>query len=260
MNIVSNISCENYLIDLEGGIVDLTVTSPPYDKLRSYNSVFDLDLIVRELFRVTKDGGVVVWIVADQTKNYNESGTSFRQALKFQEAGWCLYDTMIWVKSNYMPTGNRRYDDSFEYMFVFSKGKPKTFNPIKVPCVTAGKPQKWHHRPHESKVYKRNGVEERKTLEEKTKSNVWTFAVGGKNSCSDEVGKKHPAVFPEKLVRDHIHSWSNEGDLILDPFMGSGTTAKMASLMNRNWIGCDVDPECVAMTEERVALTKQGLF
>ena len=211
--------------------IDLTVTSPPYDKLRSYNSKFDLTLVTRELFRTTKPGGVCVWIVADQTKHFSESGTSFKQALEFMSSGWGLFDTMIWKKLNYMPGHKERYADEFEYMFVFSKGKPKTFNPIKIKCVTAGKSQKWDERPHESKVWKKNGTEYRKTLEYKIKGNVWEYATGRGGSTNDLIAFEHPAIFPEKLVADHINSWTNKGDIVYDPFMGSGTTAKFIYLI-----------------------------
>lgn len=140
---------------MKDNFIQLTITSPPYDKLRKYESIFDCKKLAEELLRVTKKGGIVVWVVADQTKRFSESGTSFKQALTFIEAGWCLFDTMIWEKTNYMPGHKERYADAFEYMFVFSKGKPNTFNPLKEKCITAGKSQIWAERPHESKVWKK---------------------------------------------------------------------------------------------------------
>jgi len=241
--------------------LDLTVTSPPYDNLRNYNGYsFDFENITKELYRVTKNGGVCVWIVADQTKNFSESGTSFKQALEFMAVGWNLFDTMIWEKRNYMPGHKERYADAFEYMFVFSKGKPKTFNPIKIKCITAGKSKKWAARPHESKIWKENGTEHRKTLEYKIKSNIWKYATGRGGSTNDDIAFKHPAIFPEKLVADHITSWTNEGDLVYDCFMGSGTTAKAAISANRNWIGSEISTEYCQIIEQRLMPLRNNLF
>ena len=263
INKIYNENCIDTMARMPDNFIDLTVTSPPYDDLREYKGYsFPFEEIAKELYRVTKKGGVVVWVVADQTKNFSESGTSFKQALEFMATGWNLFDTMIWKKLNYMPGHKERYADEFEYMFVFSKGKPKTFNPIKIKCVTAGQSQKWAERPHESKVWKKNGSEHRNTLDYKIKGNVWEYATGRGGSTSDLIAFEHPAVFPEKLVADHITSWTNEGDLVYDPFMGSGTTAKMAHLLKRNWIGSDISDEYVRIAEKRIEqyLLQTSLF
>ena len=263
INKIYNENCIDTMARMPDNFIDLTVTSPPYDDLREYKGYsFPFEEIAKELYRVTKKGGVVVWVVADQTKNFSESGTSFKQALEFMATGWNLFDTMIWKKLNYMPGQKERYADEFEYMFVFSKGKPKTFNPIKIKCVTAGQSQKWAERPHESKVWKKNGSEHRNTLDYKIKGNVWEYATGRGGSTSDLIAFEHPAVFPEKLVADHITSWTNEGDLVYDPFMGSGTTAKMAHLLKRNWIGSDISDEYVRIAEKRIEqyLLQTSLF
>lgn len=259
-NIIYNEKAEITLVNLPENIIDLTVTSPPYDKLRSYHSLFDVPLIASELLRVTKPGGVCVWVVADQTKDFSESGSSFKQALSFIEAGWCLFDTMIWKKLNPMPGHRERYADEFEYMFVFSKGKPKTFNPIKIKCKTAGKSQKWSERPHESKVWKKNGHEYRKTQDYKIKGNVWEYATGKGGSTNDTIAFQHPAIFPEKLVADHIYTWTNEGDLVNDCFMGSGTTAKVASIMNRYFIGSETEKKFINISKERLTPYLNTLF
>jgi len=239
LNKIYKQKAEVALLDIPRAIIDLTVTSPPYDKLRSYNNDFNLPLIIKELYRVTKPGGICVWVVADQTKNFSESGTSFKQALQFIEYGWCLFDTMIWKKKNPMPGHRERYTDAFEYMFVFSKGKPKTFNPLRIPCKTAGKSQKWEERPHESKIWKKNGFEVRKTQKTKLKSNIWEYAIGLGGSTNDKVAFEHPAIFPEQMVADHISTWTNKGDIVFDPFMGSGTTAKVSIVMERNYLGSE---------------------
>ena len=236
------------LIDV-GVQVDLTVTSPPYDDMRKYNDTLEWNLdickeIIDLLYKITKPGGTVVWIINDKTKKGSETTTSFKQALAFVDAGFNLNDTMIWQKENPLPQVKQpRYNQVFEYMFVFSKGTPKTFNPIMVPCKWAGKKY--------DSTCKNIGGEDGRTHKtfnintEKVKDNVWKIAVA-QNKTS------HPAVFPEKLAHDHILSWSNEGDLVLDPFVGSGTTGIAALKLNRNFIGIDKVPEYIELSEQRL--------
>lgn len=235
---------------LDDGCIDLTVTSPPYDNLRKYNGfTWDFEGIAREIFRVTKQGGVVVWVVGDATVNGSESGTSFRQALFFKEIGFNLHDTMIYMKDNPIPLTHNRYEQQFEYMFVFSKGKPKTFNPITQECKTSGS---YTHRRNTGRVSEaatRNRDEITLTKETKYRYNIWNYVCGSRKG---ETGT-HPAPFPEQLAADHIISWSNEGDIVLDPFMGSGTTAKMALLNNRNYIGFELSEEYCKIAEKRIA-------
>jgi site-specific DNA-methyltransferase (adenine-specific) len=217
---------------------------------------------------VTKDGGVVVWIVGDATINGSETGTSFRQALYFKEIGFNLHDTMIYEKTSPYPA-NVRYQQDFEYMFVFSKGKPNTFNPIHT-LKTLGEIKKILRGSydHSTRTYRSiSGETERldeaglKRLEKASKnitkvmSNVWKCEAGYQKSTTDEIAYKHPAIFPEQLAQDHIISWSNEGDLVLDPFMGSGTTAKMAKLNNRNYIGFELSEEYCKIAEKRISET-----
>ena len=236
---------------LDDGSIDLTVTSPPYDNLRTYNGYsFDFENIARELYRVTKEGGVVVWIVNDSTFKGSESGTSFRQALFFKELGLNLHDTMIYEKNNPTPQKSNRYQPCFEYMFRFSKGKPQTFNPI------------WEEKKYienrKNKMYNKskNGNQVQHEYQSdnkmKVKHNIWKYNVGLYHSSRDKVAFKHPAIFPEQLVTDHIISWSNKRDIILDPFMGSGTTAKMAKLNDRNFIGFEISKEYCDIAEERL--------
>lgn len=225
--------------------IDLTVTSPPYDDLRKYNGYsFDFEGIAKELYRVTKDGGVVVWVVGDKTSKGSESGTSFRQALYFKEIGFNLHDTMIWRKTNPMPkVKTKRYFDVFEYMFVFSKGTPKTFNPIMQQCKMGGKKY--------DSTCKNMGGENGRTKKsfvlnnERYKDNIWDIAIAQNKT-------NHPAVFPEQIANDHIISWSNEGDLVFDPFVGSGTTGRMAILNNRRFIGVDISEEYCELSKERI--------
>lgn len=242
------------LARLPDGCIDLTVTSPPYDGLRAYNGYsFDFEKIALELFRVTKKGGVVIWVVADSTKNGSESGTSFRQALYFLDiCGFNLHDTMIY-SSDKPPLSHNRYEQKFEYMFVLSKGKPSTFNPIMEDCKYAGENKQSRTFRHTGagldKTHQKNSVKDKKI-----KGNIWTYSTGFNKSTKDKVAFEHPAIFPESLAEDHIMTWSNEGDLILDPFVGSGTTGKMAYLNNRRFIGIDVSDEYLNIARTRIKI------
>lgn len=229
--------------------IDLTVTSPPYDNLRTYNGFsFDFKGVAKELYRITKPGGVVVWVVGDATINGSETGTSFKQALYFKEIGFNLYDTMIY-QSEKPPLTHRRYEQKFEYMFVFSKGIPKTFNPIIVECKYAGS--------NPMGTFRHTGEETQKAHKQanvkasKIKGNVWEYITGYQKTTTDKYAFKHPAIFPEQLANDHIVSWSNLGDLVFDPFVGSGTTAKMALLSGRNYVGIDISDEYCGLSRQR---------
>jgi DNA modification methylase len=232
--------------------IDLTVTSPPYDNLRIYNGFsFNFELIAQQLFRVTKQGGVVVWVVGDATIKGSETGTSFKQALYFKEMGFNLHDTMIYQKNNYVPLTHNRYEQSFEYMFCFSKGVPTTFNPIKIPCSTAGAIKTYSYDSGSSKEVKgavrHNGAMDRQTItsDTKIKCNIWSYNVGKNQSTKDSIAFMHPAIFPEELSRDHIRSWSNENDVIFDPFAGSGTTLKMGLQLNRRVVGIELSQKYI---------------
>ena len=224
---------------------DLVITSPPYNNLRTYNhsSTWNFDIfkeIAKLLYDITADGGIVVWVVGDATINGSETGTSFKQALYFMECGFKLHDTMLFEKnSSSFPakrTGNR-YTQIFEYMFVFSKGKPKTAHLI------CDKENKWKNFTNWGKNtnYNKNGelipTNNIKPVPEfSPRNNIWKYTVGFNINEG-----KHPAVFPYQLAEDHILTWSNEGDLIFDPFTGSGTTASAALCNNRKFIGSEID-------------------
>ena len=232
--------CAAVMATFEPDSIDLTVTSPPYDNLRKYNGYhFDFEAIAAQLWRVTKPGGVVVWVVADATINGSETGTSFRQALHFMGLGFNLYDTMIWDKGYSKPTEGRYYD-CFEYQFVFSKGKPNTLNLI------ADRKNKSEGRNYK-KDGKISGESRHRTNEYKIipaysrRFNLW----GVWDQNTGGYPKGHPAIFPEALARDHIISWSNPGDVVLDPMCGSGTTGKQAVLLGRRFIGIDISAEYV---------------
>jgi len=246
-------NCLEVMKTMEDSCIDLTVTSPPYDNLRTYNGyTFDFEGIARELFRVTKQGGVVVWVVGDATINGSETGTSFKQALYFKEIGFNLHDTMIWEKSSFNHDPRRgRYKQFFEFMFVLTKGKPKTYNEIKdVPIKNAGKMVKSSKRLPNGTIRDYGYI---KMGDFQARSNIWKV-----NQQTKSNG--HPAIFPEKLAEDHIISWSNEGDTILDPMCGSGTTLKMAKKNNRNYIGIEISEEYCKIAEARLQALPNTLF
>lgn len=251
INKIYNENCLDTMARMSDNFIDLTVTSPPYDNLRDYNGYsFDFENIAKELFRVTKEGGIVVWIVGDATVNGSESGTSFKQALYFKECGFNLHDTMIYQKNAYPFPPSNRYFNVFEYMFILSKGNPKTTNLIKVKNIGNKKHTKSSFRKVDGTI--KNVLI--KSNDKKVKDNIWIYDVGYQKSSKDVISHKHPAIFPEKLAADHIYSWSNEGDLVYDCFMGSGTTAKMSHIHNRNWIGSELSKEYFNIANDRLKL------
>jgi site-specific DNA-methyltransferase (adenine-specific) len=229
--------------------IDLTVTSPPYDNLRTYNGfTWDFEALARELYRVTKPGGVVVWVVADATIDGSETGSSFRQALYFKECGFNLHDTMIWNKGAFSAVGalQTRYAPVFEYMFVFSKDIPRVFNPIKDRVNKSfGRVKGGTIRLPEGTV-KRMSNEGKPIAEYGQRFNVWEMSA----EMNRNIG--HPAPFPLPLARDHILSWSNPGDTVLDPFLGSGTTGKMAAQLGRKFIGIEISSDYLKIARERI--------
>jgi DNA modification methylase len=247
--------------------VDLTVTSPPYDNLRNYKRTvegrkieyngysFPFEELAAELYRVTKPGGVVVWVVGDATEKGSETGSSFRQALHFMDCGFNLHDTMIYEKNSISFPSKTRYYQIFEYMFVFSKGKPKTINLIR------DKKNKWagvkywgdiSARDKDGKLVTNENKRDYKVPEYGVRNNIWRYNTGKGFSSKDKEAYEHPAIFPEKLAEDHILSWSEPGDIVLDPFIGSGTTAKMAILNDRKYIGIDVVKDYCDIAKRRL--------
>ena len=230
---------ENCLItmgNMPNEFIDFVITSPPYDDIRNYNGYeFEFEKIAKELFRVMKVGSVIIWVVADATVDGSETGTSFKQALYFKEIGFKIHDTMIYYKNNPMPQTGNRYHQHFEYMFAFSKGSPKVFNAITEPTKYQGVANMKNRGQNGSLEY-----EKVERTSEKKIGNVFFYSIGGGISTKDKIAYNHPAIFPEKLVIDQINTWTNEDDIIYDPFMGSGTTAKIAHLLNRKWLGSEI--------------------
>lgn len=230
--------------------VDLTITSPPYDNLRNYNGYrFDAKAMLAALYRVTKKGGVVVWVVGEKI-NGGRSLSSFEQALVGRDCGFAVHDVMIYQKKNTPFMRSNAYTNCYELMLVFAKGKPKTFNPLKIPTKRNGVEMCVANKGADG-INRKVPVELKK---EKTRTNIWEYAVGLGGSTRDKVAFQHPAIFPERLVADHIESWSNPGDLVLDPMCGSGTTCKMAALTKRNWLGIDISQKYIDIAQERIEM------
>lgn len=255
INNVYNIDCIIGLSRLKESSIDMVLTSPPYDNIRNYkNKIGDTwgehiwKPVLKELYRVLKQGSVVVWVVGDATINGSETGTSFKQALYAKEIGFNIHDTMIYQKQTPIPQFKaHRYTNSFEYMFIFSKGLPQKGSLIEVPTKCNGRIDK-NYRGQVNSDEKYIGKELKVIKGTKLKINIWTY------SQNNGIDRKlnHKAQFPEQLALDHILSWSNEGDVILDPFMGSGTTAKMALASKRNFIGFEIAKEYCDICEKRI--------
>jgi site-specific DNA-methyltransferase (adenine-specific) len=255
MTKINEILCGNHLDVLKeypAGFFDMVLTSPPYDNLREYKGyTFEFEPLAHELYRVLKDGGVCVWVVNDATINGSETLTSFRQAIYFKDVvGFNVHDTMIY-ETDKPPMNARRYQACFEYMFVLSKGKVGIFNPLKVKSSRAGSKKM-------SRTFRNNDGTMKKTLSgnavksERIKESIWYIQSGFCMSSNDTSAFKHPATFPEKLAEDHILSWSNPGDIILDPMCGSGTTCKMAVKHQRHYVGIDCAEEYCDIARRRL--------
>lgn len=249
----------DFMKQMGDNTIDLVVTSPPYDDLRNYDNTcnWNFDVfkeVANELYRIVKDGGVVIWVVGDKTQDGSESGTSFRQALYFHEIGFRIHDTMLYRKLNYVPLNHDRYEQEFEYMFCFSKGKPKTFNPIKIPCRWAGT-SSWgkpaFYKTDDDTLTKSSG--KMVIGDTKIKGNIFEYEVGSRMTGDID----HPAMFPLKLAEDQIKTWSNKGDLVLDPFVGSGTTGIASLDLGRNFIGIDIVEKYYKIAEERLQQTEK---
>lgn len=247
---IYNENCIETLARMPDDWLDMTITSPPYDDLRDYNGYhFPVDEIAAGLFAKTKLGGVVVWVVGDRTIGGDETLTSFRHAITFQDAGFRVHDTMIYAKNNPIPSDcGKRYRQAFEYMFCFSKGQPAKFNPI----MQAIKQEKAFKSFRITKVGRNDLAHDHIAPKERKVNNIFYYNVGT-SSSKDKIAFKHPAIFPEQLAEDQILTWTEPGDLVYDCFMGSGTTAKAAMLNDRRWLGSEISSEYVAIAEERIA-------
>lgn len=262
LNTIHNEDAEIFLKKIPADSINLTITSPPYDDLRDYENQLEWDFekfkkIAKELYRTTAKGGVVVWVVADKTHKGNKSLTSFKQCIYFQEIGFNVYDVIIYEKSGTAPPHPNRYFNSFEYMFVLSKGQPNTINLLK------DKPNKWAGCSTFADITRR---EKDGSLTNKGKkivnefgvrTNIWRYNNGKNFTTRDKIAYQHPAIFPEQLARDHILSWSNKGDIVMDIFGGSGTTAKVSQILERNWIYVEKVEKYCKIASERLGVNNE---
>ncbi|MGK7928265.1 MAG: site-specific DNA-methyltransferase [Spirulina sp.] len=259
INKIARGNCLDVMKHFESESVDMVLTSPPYDNLRQYKGYeFPFEAIARELYRVLKKGGVIVWVVGDATIEGSETGTSFKQALFFKEIGFNLHDTMIFRKKNPIPQIYRyRYNNEFEYMFVLSKGRVTKHNPLRVDCLHAGlKLNGTTYKNYSKHKQKRSKMAE-PVKPQKIKGNIWEYVVG--KNAEDQEAKEHPAPFPCQLARDHIISWSNQNDIILDPMCGSGTTCKAARELGRKFVGIDISEEYCEIARNRISSVQMKL-
>ena len=242
-------NCLNLLEAIPDESVDMVMTSPPYDNLRDYHGYsFDFEDIARELYRVMKAGGVIVWVVSDAVIDGSETGTSFRQALFFKEIGFNIHDTMIWAKDTFTFPDSKRYGQAFEYMFVFSKGIPKTINKI------CDRKNKWANTAIHGTSRGKDGVTFRKSNSKKSNVKTYGDRFNVWNIPSEKANKSgHPAVYPVRLCKDHIYTWSNQGDVVLDPFMGSGTTGIACKELGREFIGFEISIDYFKIASKRIS-------
>jgi site-specific DNA-methyltransferase (adenine-specific) len=259
-NIAYNESAEIFLPKIADASIDLTVTSPPYDNMRTYKGFsWDFELIAKHLYRVLKPGGVCVWVVRDQIKDYSETLTRMRQALYFvDEVGFKMHQTIVWHRRGTIFPDRTRYTRNAEYCYILSKGRPKTINlqvrankwpgDSHTPTATTAR----YNNDGSRTVKKRNPVKSHSPY-----IDVWPIEAGHMKSTKDKCAFGHPAIMPEKLAERHVLTWSNPGDVVLDPFLGSGTTAKMAALHNRQWVGCELSPDYFRLIQERLSLPVQ---
>lgn len=251
--------CLSKMDSIEDSSVNLTVTSPPYDNLRTYNGNNDSwnedswKEVISKIYKKTCKGGVVVWVVGDATVKGSETGTSFKQALWAKECGFNLHDTMIYQKTNFSMPSSNRYHQVFEYMFVWTKGKPRVFNGIKDRRnIYAGQSTYGKNTITQADGSKVE-VPKKEISEMGMRHNCWVMPTTGQTGESKKYN--HPAMFPLKLAEDHIKSWSSEGDLVFDPFLGSGTTGVACKNLNRNFVGIELDETYFSIAKERIENT-----
>lgn len=259
----NNIVCaesESFMkTEMPENCIDLTITSPPYDDIRDYKGyVFNAKGIIEGLYKITKKGGVVIWVVGDRTVNGDRSLNSFKHAFHARDAGFLIHDVMVYQKLNFPPwKRSTAYTPAWELMYVFSKGIPKTFNPIKIPTQyhKYGKlmPSKISVRQKDGSMKKRE-LSAFSSKDDKNRGNVWGYKVGRGLSTKDKAAYGHPAMFPEDLAEDHIKSWTNKGDLVFDPMCGSGTTCVKAAQMDRDYFGIDISEEYVQLAIQRIGV------
>ena len=251
-NVIHTGNCTDILSQYPDDFFDLTIFSPPYDDIRNYHGyTLDMNSLGNELFRTTKEGGIVIMITQDQTKNFKKSLTSFRTIIDWcDNIGWKLFECVIYKKDGRPGVfWEKRFRVDHEYIPIFFKGdKPKYFNKdsVKVPCKYKGRIlNSFLERVGDKSVRSKKQMIVPDT---KCRGTIWFF----NRDLNLNLKRKHPAVFPDQLPYDFIQVFTEKGDIVLDPMIGSGTTAVMAKLLERNYVGIDISKEYCDIAKERV--------
>lgn len=274
------------LVNLGDNSINCTITSPPYFGLRKYSDnheseigkepdlkdyISNLQNIFGTLWHKTRDDGTLFLNLGDSYIDNQLQGVPWRVALALADVGWILRSDIIWKKPNAMPSSiKNRFTVEHEYVFFFSK-KKKGYSfyqdAVREPHVTFSENSKM--RGGRNHLGKRGGTPEagknagNSNLHDgrwdqafhplgRNKRTVWEIPLGKFRGA-------HFAVFPEKLVETCINVATVEGDLVFDPFTGSGTTGLVAIRSGRNFLGCELVPEYAQMARQRI-LDGQGLF
>ena len=233
------------------GNVDAVVTSPPYDNLRKYGGHAPVDTFaaITEISNCLSRGGVCMWNVKDETRDGSETGTSFRQALHAMDSGLNLHDTMIYVRRGVTFPDANRYLPAFEYMFIFSNGSPRHFNGIKDRRNRyAGTVIHGTDRQSDGSLAARK-CSSSEVPEYGLRYNWWELH--NAQAGNGEFGG-HPAPMPYPMAHGHIQTWTDNGETILDPFMGSGTTGVACAKLGRKFIGIEIEPKYFDIACKRI--------
>ena len=257
-NRIINCDCLDGMRQLPDECIPMVLTSCPYDNIREYGgNTFNFEPIAAELYRITMPGGVVVWIVQDQVKDGGFTGSSFRQALHFQELGFALHNTIIMRAINGRLPQRVRYTPQSHFAFVFSKGRPRYVNLIRDRRNKYAGHRKKHWFARQKNGTKTRGKSGKVVPPFGERGDVWTYVVGRNHTTKDKEAFEHPALMAEAMATDHILSWSRPGDLVFDPMCGSGTTCKMALIHNRRYLGMEIHKDYWEIAVRRLAKAKE---
>ena len=254
------VDCVEGMKAIPDGSVDLVVTSPPYDRTRDYNGFsFDLHATGEQIFRILRDGGVAAVVIQDQTKNFGKSLTSFRTVVDWcDNIGFKLFECVIYRKHGTEGAWwTQRFRVDHEYMPIFVKGhRPKYFNkdPLKIPSKHGGKTMTGSGN---RQTNGRTTQTIRRAINlTKCRGTVWEYLMAGDKN---PVKRKHPAPFPDKIPLDFIQCFCQPDGIVLDPFMGSGSTAVSAKKLGRHFLGFDISSEYCKIAETRLNNTDFNL-
>lgn len=260
LNEIYCIDCVEGMKKIPDNSVDIVVTSPPYDGIRDYNGFnFDLHETGRGLIRILKEGGIVAMVIQDQTKNFGKTLTSFKTIIDWcDNIGFKLFECVIYRKHGSEGAWwTNRFRVDHEYMPIFLKGeKPQYFNKenLKVPSIHGGKVMTGSgSRRTDGKT---NARVTRPINTMKCRGTIWNYLMAGDK---DPIKRQHPAPFPDQIPLDFIECFCPPGGVVLDPFMGSGSTAVAAKKLNRKYIGFDTSEEYIKIAHARLRNTETQL-